>query len=292
MLLTNINENLLKATFATGDSLQKAWAMSREAIAEDRLDAQSYTILPAVYPNLYRNGIQDPLIEKLKGVYRKAWCLNQRYLYAVTSLAERFDKHAVRVIFMRDIALHGYYYRNRAFRSIYGIHLFICEKQKDQAIKILEETEWQRKEAQGPGDVPGARHIFFTDGRGHTTALRYRLFDSMLYEGAENDFSRRAKPLAMFENRAYMFDPADQLFYVCLAAARQEKIIYLSDIIRILETNNNTLDWERFTYNINKGRCASSIRNITTLISERLDPDRGSTFEGKLKISPSVFESF
>src|SRR3990172_3071094 len=77
-------ELLLRAALQQGSEALNAWEMWKKAVPFDQMDPASVRLLPLVYRNMQTQcDLEDPLLQKLKGVYRHAWAMNQLLLQNV-----------------------------------------------------------------------------------------------------------------------------------------------------------------------------------------------------------------
>lgn len=73
--------DLLNAAFLRHDDAIAAWERWRVGVDwEGHLDHTSFALLPMVYRNLSRLGVEDPLFPRFKGIIRQAWLANQRWV--------------------------------------------------------------------------------------------------------------------------------------------------------------------------------------------------------------------
>lgn len=61
---------LLQASLLTGDPALRAWQGWREAADIEVLEPGAYALMPSLYQNLTRLGVDDPLVSILKGFTR------------------------------------------------------------------------------------------------------------------------------------------------------------------------------------------------------------------------------
>ena len=70
---------LLRAAFLSGAAGLAAWETWKSQVnMDDYPDPGSFQLLPQLYRNLQHQGLDDPLILKLKGIARQSWFRNQR----------------------------------------------------------------------------------------------------------------------------------------------------------------------------------------------------------------------
>ena len=62
-------ESLLKAALLQGEEAIKAWHKWKSRVDVDQLDPGSLRLLPLLYRNLRTHGVEDPLMNRFKGIY-------------------------------------------------------------------------------------------------------------------------------------------------------------------------------------------------------------------------------
>ena len=69
---TPAQELLLRSALLTGPGALEAWQRwkSQHDLVESELDHGSFRLLPLVYRNLSAQGIEEPHLARLKGIYR------------------------------------------------------------------------------------------------------------------------------------------------------------------------------------------------------------------------------
>jgi hypothetical protein len=63
-------ELLLRAALLNGEPALEAWNEWRRTVNVDVVDYGSHRMIPQLYRNMQRLGVNDSLMERLKGVYR------------------------------------------------------------------------------------------------------------------------------------------------------------------------------------------------------------------------------
>jgi len=76
---TREQELLLRAALLQGNDAINAWHEWKSSVDIEQLDQGSYRLLPLLYRSLHIDGVEDPLMNKLKGVYRMTWYKNQPF---------------------------------------------------------------------------------------------------------------------------------------------------------------------------------------------------------------------
>jgi len=86
-----------------GERSVHAWHLWKEStdVETNTLDFSSFRLLPHVYRNLRDQGLSDPLIEKLKGIYRLHWYKNQRLFHHMTPVLKSFHAAGIKTMILK-----------------------------------------------------------------------------------------------------------------------------------------------------------------------------------------------
>jgi len=83
-LPSSVQSSLLRASLSDGPEALQAWQDWRAATDIDTLDQESYRLLPLLYDNLRRLGVDDPVLVRYRSVYKHMWYRNQLTFRAIT----------------------------------------------------------------------------------------------------------------------------------------------------------------------------------------------------------------
>lgn len=112
-------ELLLRASLFEEQEALQAWEAWKAQINwNDYLDAGSFRLLPLLFHNLQQHGVQDPLMHKLKGIYRKTWCENQIAFQKLAVLLQSFQKAGIKTLVLKGAALTVRHYQNNGLRPM------------------------------------------------------------------------------------------------------------------------------------------------------------------------------
>jgi len=84
-------ELLLRAALLQGEPALEAWNEWRRSVNLDVIDYGSHRMVPQLYRNLQRLGVKDPLMDRLKGVYRYYLYKNEILLHRIGTLLAAFE---------------------------------------------------------------------------------------------------------------------------------------------------------------------------------------------------------
>ena len=137
-------ELLLAAATGGADSAPDAfrsWRAGRNL--EDAFDRGTYRLLPLLDSNMQRIGLKDPLMARLKGVYRKEWCTTHELFHAFKPMLAALEGHGIRTLLVKGAPLALTYYRNYAVRPMADADVVVPRDQVPRALEILESLGWQ-----------------------------------------------------------------------------------------------------------------------------------------------------
>ena len=77
---TGLQEQLLLVALGDPDSAAEAWKSLPASFSLDDLEPGSFELLPLVYRNVAQTDPADPLLPRLKGIYRRSWVKNNLLL--------------------------------------------------------------------------------------------------------------------------------------------------------------------------------------------------------------------
>src|SRR6266567_7444996 len=87
---TRNQELILRAALLKGDEAIDAWKEWRQTTNIDVLDFGSHRMIPQLYRNLMDQDVQDPLMERFKGVYRYYLYKNETLLHKASHVLTAF----------------------------------------------------------------------------------------------------------------------------------------------------------------------------------------------------------
>ena len=136
-------EILLRAALLQGESALAAWQQWTSAADIDRLRPGSYRLLPLLYRNLSALGVDDPLMSKLKGIYRQTWYKNQLLLGQLAGLVRTFHQADIPTLLLGGAALSILHYHDLGARPVFKCALLVPAGQALQAVNLLARLGWR-----------------------------------------------------------------------------------------------------------------------------------------------------
>jgi hypothetical protein len=214
LLPTEQQRLLLRCAVGDAAHVARAWDAARRGMDFDRLDEGSHGLLPLVYRALVAAGVEDPLMPRLKGIYRKAWFANQLLIDALRQPLGRLDYEGAEPILLHGAALMTGFYPERALRRIPCLDVAVRPGTEERALRGLERSGWTRH-PEGDGTFP----VPLLDAGGRLLLLHAGLPEAMLApalaDGGQEAVWARAREIDVAGFAARVLEPTDQLLSVC-----------------------------------------------------------------------------
>ncbi len=266
-------ELLLREAVSKDQTALKAWEKWKSIADMDHIDAGSYRLLPLVYRNLGRNGIRDPLMGKLKGIYRKSWYRNQTLFHHVAGIIRAFHGASMQTMVLKGAALTLLYYRDFGVRPMADFDVLVHTHQARAAIDRLRQLGFSSVERTDSElsqlHVYDAHSNGFTDEAGADVDLHWHVLLESLEPDADDDFWEAAVPLLLGDVPTHALNPTDTLLHVCVHGFRRSSISpirWVADAMTIINTSQGMIDWDRLANQARKRgvslRLAATLRYL------------------------------
>ena len=249
-LWPNWQQSLLLTT-AMGDDITAAEAFCRwrESVdLEADFDPGSYRLLPLVYHHMHRLGIQDPLMGRLKGVYRMSWCASQVLFDRARPLVSNLEQRGIATLLLNGVALALSYYRTPAARPVVDIDIAISPRQVSRAMAAIEAFGWHCNANPSADDLKYRHSLQFTGRDGLQLDLQWHFLYEACNDEADAFFWSSAIPLDFGGVPTLQLDPTAMLLHVILHGIRgngEPPMRWISDASAILKHEGGQFDWER-----------------------------------------------
>jgi len=242
-------ELLLTAACCRDARARQAFAAWRQTVdVEQEFDWQMVRLLPAVYANLQALGETDPLMARLKGVYRRSWVETHRLLQRGESVVAALSQAGIPVMMLKGAAMLLAYYPSHAQRPMGDLDLAVPIAHAPRAIAALRALGWQPTSGESADHYRWFHAMQFFHPDGGELDLHWHVMvettagegDTLLWDAAESvEFSGQSVQLLA---------PTDLLFHTVLHGVRWNDatpIRWIIDARQILERRSADIDWTR-----------------------------------------------
>lgn len=259
-------ERLLHTALSQDASALAAWDAWRAEADIDALDQGSYRLLPLAYRNLARFGASDPLMPRLKGIYRRAWYENHMLFHKRAALLSALGAAGIPTLLLKGAAVAPVYYRDYGLRPLGDFDFLVPTAQAQAALRVLDDLGFRSSERRSQTFKPvylAAVHGFpFADAEGREVDLHWHVLAESCEPDADDDFWAAAQLVTIGDTVSCALSPADQLLHTCVHGVRWNPIPpmrWVADAITILRAAPD-LDWERLVEQTRRRRLVIQMR--------------------------------
>jgi hypothetical protein len=133
-------EMLLRSALLNGKEALDAWQRWKLMVDIDQLD---HRLLPKLYHNLKAELPSDPLMSRLKGVYRQTWYKNQLLFHRAAILLTSLQDAGIETLCLKGAAIIVLHYRDAGLRHMDDIDVLVHPHQALEAMRVLRNSGWQ-----------------------------------------------------------------------------------------------------------------------------------------------------
>jgi hypothetical protein len=247
-LVTPHQELLLKAALLSGEEALESWRKWQDEIDwEEHLDQGSFRLLPLLYTNLQKHGVDDPVMGKLKGVYRNAWSKNQTLFHKMARVIDSLQSAGVKTMLLKGASLSLLYYKNNGSRPMADIDVLVPLKQARQACELLQKAGWTPSPPVSELDLIFGHAVQLKNSLDKEFDLHWRPFNSCC-EDYEKDFWDGAIPAKMANVISLAPNPTNMLFHVIIHGMAWNpvpSIRWIADAITMINSDDFSIDWQQ-----------------------------------------------
>jgi hypothetical protein len=266
-------ELLLRAALLQGEAAAAAWEEWRARVDINRVDAGSYRLLPLLYANLRSLGAaREPLLEKLKGIYRHTWYKNNLLLHRTAGLLRHFRETGLDVLVLKGAALLALYYEDLGLRPMADIDILVREERAGLTASLLQGQGWRSK--RNFETQRRSRHsVLFLDDSGQQLDLHWYLLRECRYPDADREFWDNAVPVRIAGVESRTLGPADQLLHTCVHGYQWSDIPpirWVADALTIIQGGEGNLDWRYLVEQVRTRGLVLPMRETLAYLRESL----------------------
>jgi Uncharacterised nucleotidyltransferase len=273
---TQQQQLVLRAALLGGNDSVEAWQMLRPTFDLDRVEPTLYALLPLVHRQLDREGVADPLMPRLRGIYRRTWYGNQLLLGRLADPLQAVEESGADPIVVSTWELPALHYRDFGLRRVDALRVLVRPERLEAAARALADSGWEEP-PRAPKSRPQAGHGAQFHKNGDQCFLQWRLSHEFTdpARGLEPvDVWAAAVELPLGGATARALGPADELLNVCLSGARRSNwpsVVWIADAISVLRSADSQVDWNRVVRQATRLRATLRLHEALRLLREELD---------------------
>lgn len=270
-------ELLLTACLASGEPARRAFEAWLPQVDIDHLDFGSGKLLPLLYRNLHAQGVEHPVVARLKGVYRATWYRNQMLLNEASALIALFRGIGVDSIILKGAALIHTAYGDIGARAMEDVDLLVPAERGGDVIALLETREW-KPDSWLPRGMERAyfaiKHGFnFRHRTGQMIDLHWNAMDECIGPKADDDFWSASVPLEIRGQSARTLCAADHLLHTFAHGTRWNPIAplrWVADAFWLIRAAGAGMDWPRLIAQARRRHLVLPMRAGLRYVADRM----------------------
>jgi hypothetical protein len=227
----------------------RAWCCAVDFSGD--IDGGSFRLLPLAYTNLSRLGCTDPLMTRLRGVYRHSWCDAQIHLRRGSEIVGFLADRNIPTLVSKGLPLAALYYTSVALRPMSDIDLVVPRGQAREAVAALESAGWElllKKWRTQPDHMLVTSHAVSLSHPKHGLIdVHWRLFFECLSSAFNKRIWQRAEPFLLSGTKALSPGPPDMLLHVIVHGMQPNPLPplrWIADAAMILRREGDRMDWD------------------------------------------------
>jgi hypothetical protein len=246
---TLAQELLLRAAVIPGPAALAAWDRWKVGhdLIESELDHGSFRLLALVYKNLLAQGADEPLMPRLKGIYRYWWCSNQRLFYRAAEVIKGLEQAHIPTLALKGAASSVAYYRDTGVRPMGDVDLLVPYDQAAAAVVHLGRMAWKPGRPRVPDLIRYQHSVRMFHETGEALDLHWHVLAECVRRDADQGFWARAVPIRILDSASLALGPTDALLHAVVHGMRwneEPTIRWVADAMAILHASGDAIDWE------------------------------------------------
>lgn len=243
-------ELLLRAALDHGPRAIAAWDEWKKShdLIESLLDHGSFRLLPLVYRNLLACGADDPLMPRLKGIYRYWWCANQRLFDQAATAIKGLEAKGIPTLVLKGAAISILYYRDRGVRPMGDADVLVPHARAEAAVECFRRMGWRPMRSRVSELIRYQHSVRMVSPTGEGLDLHWRGLAECVGEGMDEGFWSRAVPIPVLHVASRALGPGDALLHAVVHGMRwnaEPTLRWIPDAMVILREAGDGIDWSR-----------------------------------------------
>jgi len=288
-------ELLLRAALLDGEPALEAWNEWRRTVNVDVVDYGSHRMIPQLYRNMQRLGVKDPLLERLKGVYRYYLYKNEILMHRIGTLLAAFEDAGIKTMVLKGAALIPLYYRESGLRPMLDADVLVHAQQAKQAMELLASLRWKPFRYTPPQmRIPIFHSTPFEDEGGRQLDLHWHLFWECFNAKDVDEYWEKAVEIKVGGTQTLALSPTDQLLHTCWHGARWNEvppIRWVADAMAILGVSAAGIEWTSLLKKAQRHRITLPVKDSLEYLKKTFDaPVPDSLIESLAAVRISAME--
>ncbi|MCU0760468.1 MAG: nucleotidyltransferase family protein [Steroidobacteraceae bacterium] len=238
---------VLKAALGGRDEALAAYGEWRRTLDVSReFDHEVFRLVPLLYDNLRRHGVEDDLTGRLKGAYRMSWVKAHRLAAETKPILDEMTGAGLEVLALKGAPLGLLYYGNPALRPMGDFDFVVRPDEARRAVSLVEArgyVPWRAVDA----DVLRYRHAMgYKRADGHEFDLHWHVVFDFCDDAADAWFWQTSVPFELLGHRVRTLDATRTLLHTLVHGIRwneEPPVRWIADAMVLLRQAAGEIDW-------------------------------------------------
>jgi hypothetical protein len=242
----------LRAALHPGDAGLAAFTEWRRRVDFTAIDAPTLRLVPLIYRNIATLVGTDPILGRMRGVYRRTWVMNELRLAECTRAVAALDAAGIPSVLLKGAAMIVRWIGDPGLRWMGDLDVLVKRAQARGAIALLAAEGWHpvgaRAERFGELDLEEQHAAGFRSSSGQELDLHWRALRDGSADAGDQALWERAEGVRLGRWSTHVLAPEDHVYHACAHAATWTaagRIDWAADAAIILRAVGARFDWNR-----------------------------------------------
>lgn len=238
---------VLRAALSEPEIALSAFAEWRTGVDDAKeFDREIFRLLPLLYHNMQKCGCTDPLMTRLKGVYRMNWVKTHTLFERMRPLVHAFADAGFDVMLLKGAPLGVRHYGNPALRPMMDIDIAIPERDAKRAIAMIKQSGW-RANTEPSDDIIRFRHSgLFYGPDNEELDLHWRSLAEFVDAETDDEFRDRTTTFEFLDRKLLAPDATRLLLHTIIHGIRwnpEPPVRWIADSMAIFNSASADIRW-------------------------------------------------
>ncbi len=241
---------LLRAALLDAPAALPAWEAWLARVRTDALDDASWRMIPLLYANLKRLGVQHPLLAQARECHAHAWRSNQKLFFHTAGFLEELGRLNIPALVLKGVALANLYYPDSGARPMADLDVLVPAADFLRLGNHMAAQGWKETDNHSFAHfkMDTLPSFGFMRDDGFWVDIHYHVLHANCTRGADDGFWADAQAWTLRGKNTLALAPEDQLLHVISHGVRWcdlPPFRWIADAWLIHERRRGGFDWER-----------------------------------------------
>jgi Uncharacterised nucleotidyltransferase len=289
----------LRAALLPAPQAEDAFAEWRSLVDFEATGSPAYRLLPLIYKNLSSGPETDPVLGRMRGVYRRTWVLNQIQLQAGERAVAVLGEHDIPTMLLKGAAMIARWTGDPGVRMMADFDVLVPRERALEALELLRSGGWAPAvDRSGPlteDDLEEEHALLMRHDGGGELDLHWRALMHGAGRASDEALWDRAEEIGIGGVGTRVPAPEDHVHHACSHATTWTaagRVDWIADSGLIVRAVGPRFDWSRVMDLARLDRSEVAVSSLTGALTDVLgEPVPARSSGRRLRISrPAIAE--